>query len=68
MRPDQARCGLLGLAEPVSRLSKSEITDMPLNLSPLLAKRGPAVAFVTLPFTAGEDVASIARNFPDAAR
>lgn len=67
MRPDQARCGVLGLAEPVSRLSKPEINDMPLNLSLLLAK-APAVAFVTLPFTAGESVACIAHNFPDVAR
>lgn len=67
MRPDQARCGIFSLVKLVSRLSKLEITDMPLNLAPSLVKRGPGTPFNALPFTAGEDNASIARNFQKAA-
>ena len=68
MRPDRARCGILNLAELISRLSKFGITDMPLNLAPSLAKRGPGTPFTAWPCAAGEDTTSIACNVLDAAR
>ncbi len=41
---------------------------MPLNPASVLAKRGLETPFNALPFTAGEDVASLSCNFLDAAR